>query len=194
MPPPAFPPILFPVPGPQGLNGYVLTADAFGFAAWQPGGTGTPGSVWFFGTGAPNPAIGVINDDYLDTASGNIYQKTGPTTWTLKGNLKGATGATGPTGATGATGANGASLTSFRGSATTDASGNATFNMTAAAFSAAPVVTTGYIDPGTGAGLSMKVTAVSATSCTVQLIRSLNTVGVASATVYIIAMPAGSQV
>lgn len=106
----------------------------------------------------------------------------------------GPAGAAGTPGATGATGATGAGLKSFRGSATTDGSGNATFNLTAAAFASAPIVTTGYIDPGTGAGLSMKVTAVSATSCTVQLIRSLNTVGVASATVYIIAMPSGSQV
>lgn len=51
-------------------------------------------------TGSGNPAggLGVVGDLYIDSADGELYLKTGASTWTLQGNL------TGPTGATGATG------------------------------------------------------------------------------------------
>lgn len=70
-------------------------------------GPGTPGEEWFTGAGAPSGGIGAVNDWYLDSVTGDYYEKTGATTWTLRGNLKGPAGATGPAGPTGATGATG---------------------------------------------------------------------------------------
>lgn len=70
--------------------------------------SGTPGSVWYNGTGAPAGSLGVVGDYYLDTANGNVYNKTGAATWALVGNIKGPTGATGPVGPAGPTGATGA--------------------------------------------------------------------------------------
>ena len=77
------------------------------------GPTGLDGSTWFTGFGQPTAGQGEINDFYLDGTTGNFFEKTGPTTWTAQGNIKGntgntgagETGATGPTGPTGSTGA-----------------------------------------------------------------------------------------
>ena len=39
------------------------------------GATGTRGSLWYSGSGAPGTITGqIVNDMYLDTASGNVYQ------------------------------------------------------------------------------------------------------------------------
>ena len=68
---------------------------------------------WRYGAVAPAAALGNVGDFYLDTATGNVYYKSGTTTWTLTGNIKGPTGAAGaqgvagPTGATGPAGAQG---------------------------------------------------------------------------------------
>lgn len=59
------------------------------------GAAGTPGSVWYNGSGVPGGGLGIVGDYYLDTANGNTYQKTGVATWTLIANLKGPTGASG---------------------------------------------------------------------------------------------------
>ena len=71
-----------PIPGPPGAQGPA----------------GTPGEKWYLGTGAPLSATGIVGDLYLDTASGDYYEKTASTTWTLRGNLKGPTGSQGATG------------------------------------------------------------------------------------------------
>jgi hypothetical protein len=65
-----------------------------------PGPAGTPGEKWFTGAGVPAGALAgsIVGDWYLDSANGDYYEKTATTTWTLRGNLKGATGATGSTG------------------------------------------------------------------------------------------------
>jgi hypothetical protein len=60
------------------------------------GNPGTPGEKWFTGAGAPAGATGIVGDWYLDSVNGDYYEKTASATWTLRGNLKGATGATGP--------------------------------------------------------------------------------------------------
>jgi hypothetical protein len=74
--------------------------------AGSTGATGSPGAdgaKWYSGSGAPSGALGVNGDLYLNTANGDLYQKSGGT-WSVIDNLTGPTGATGSTGATGATG------------------------------------------------------------------------------------------
>jgi hypothetical protein len=74
----------------------------------QGGTGGGGGEAWFTGTGAPAGALGSVGDFYLDSSNGNFYEKTGESTWTLRGSLRGPAGPQGPTGATGATGPQGA--------------------------------------------------------------------------------------
>ena len=49
-------------------------------------------AVWHAGSGAPGSGIGNVGDFYLDTAAGNVYQKTGASAWTLEGNITGQAG------------------------------------------------------------------------------------------------------
>jgi hypothetical protein len=75
------------------------------------GTNGTNGSQWYAGSGAPgSPGPGVDNDFYLDVLTGNVYKKISGT-YTLEGNIKGATGpnypvtvSTSPASGTGSTG------------------------------------------------------------------------------------------
>jgi hypothetical protein len=68
---------------------------------------------WLSGAGAPAGSLGNVGDWYLDTATGDAYEKTDATTWTRQTSLKGpqgaagAPGAAGPKGDPGATGATG---------------------------------------------------------------------------------------
>jgi hypothetical protein len=97
-------------PGPQGPQG----------PAGATGPPGTPGETWFTGTGAPAGATGIVGDWYLDSATGNYYEKTGASALTQRGNLRGPAGpqgadstvpgppgATGPAGPTGSQGSQG---------------------------------------------------------------------------------------
>jgi hypothetical protein len=104
--------------GGLGVNGdyYLNTtnADVYSKAAgsWSvvdniQGAAGAAGSVWYTGAGAPAGGLGAVGDFYLNSINGDYYKKTGASTWTSQGNLKGATGTTGATGATGATGPTG---------------------------------------------------------------------------------------
>jgi hypothetical protein len=69
-------------------------------------GSGPKGdAVWLNGSGAPSSGTGSVGNYYVNNTNGDYYEKTGSTTWTSRGNLKGATGATGTIGATGASGA-----------------------------------------------------------------------------------------
>lgn len=69
--------------------------------------------VWRSGTGVPAGGLGNVGDWYLNDASGDVYEKTAASTWTLRDNLtgpsgpQGATGSTGPTGPQGNTGSTG---------------------------------------------------------------------------------------
>ena len=99
--------------GPQGPIGPTGNTGATGNTGSQgtQGVPGTPGEKWFSGSGAPSGATGIIGDWYLDTANGDVYEKTGASTWTSRGNLKGATGSQGiqgPQGTAGTNGTNGA--------------------------------------------------------------------------------------
>lgn len=123
----------------------------------------------------------------------------------------GPTGAAGPVGPAGAAGtpglpgADGAGLKSFRATGVTDGSGNATFNLTPAAFASAPVVTAIIQAAGSNNPIDYRITAVTATSVTVNvrqssvlIILSLSVLGVSSplagVTVHMHAMPSGSQI
>ena len=56
---------------------------------------------------APASGLGVMGDWALNTANGDVYEKTAAAAWTQRGNFKGPTGATGPKGNTGAQGPTG---------------------------------------------------------------------------------------
>src|SRR6516164_5719178 len=62
---------------------------------------------WWTGSGAPASTLGNAGDMYFDTASGDVYEKTDVSTWTLVSNIHGATGPAGPQGAPGVPGAQG---------------------------------------------------------------------------------------
>lgn len=68
------------------------TAKVFSFVLNIPKGDTGQSTQWYFGNGSPTNDLGNINDIYCNQANYNIYLKTGATTWTLKGNIKGADG------------------------------------------------------------------------------------------------------
>ena len=80
--------------GPQGFPG----------PTGPTGADGQDGAEWFTGSGAPSGSLGDVGDFYINSLNGDYYEKTGVSTWTIRGNLKGPQGAIGVTGATGPTG------------------------------------------------------------------------------------------
>ena len=64
-------PLVGNIKGPQGDQGPQGNPGPLG----NPGTAGAPGSVWFNGSGVPSGATGANGDYYLDTATGNVYQK-----------------------------------------------------------------------------------------------------------------------
>jgi hypothetical protein len=84
--------------GPQGDTG----------AQGPQGDAGIDGSLWFSGAGVPSGGLGKVPDWYLNETNGDVYEKTGETTWTLRDNLTGPQGPQGVQGNTGATGPQGA--------------------------------------------------------------------------------------
>jgi hypothetical protein len=98
--------------GPAGPTGPTGTTGATGPAGstgpqGNTGPTGAPGSVWWQGASAPASGTGVVGDYYLNTSTGDVFQKTTATTWVPAGNIKGPQGATGPQGSAGPTGSQG---------------------------------------------------------------------------------------
>jgi len=87
--------------GPQGPQGPTGNTGAQGpqGPTGTTGAQGPPGSIWRSGTGAPAGALGVVGDWYENDANGDIYEKTGASTYTLRDNL---TGPQGPQGTPGA--------------------------------------------------------------------------------------------
>ena len=97
-------------PGPSGLTGDAGPMGSTG-ATGAPGPTGVQGppgpqgptgGKWYTGSGAPTGGTGVVGDFYVDSATGNYYEKTGTSSWTLRGNLLGPVGPTGSVAAAGA--------------------------------------------------------------------------------------------
>lgn len=74
------------------------------------GTDGTDGLSFLQGAGVPGSGLGVVGDSYLDSSTGNVYKKTGVSTWTFTISIIGPTGATGATGAAGAAGASGVAV------------------------------------------------------------------------------------
>jgi hypothetical protein len=104
--------------GPQGPIGNTGAQGPQGIQGVQ-GIQGPVGEKWFSGNGAPAGALAdsLVGDWYLDAVTGDFYEKTGASTWTLRGNIKGPQGIQGvqgiqgiqgPTGAPGATAAHAA--------------------------------------------------------------------------------------
>lgn len=65
---------------------------------WEPisvaakGDPGDNGALWHNGSGAPATGLGAVGDYYLDDDNGDVYEKTGASTWTLATNIKGPAG------------------------------------------------------------------------------------------------------
>ena len=80
------------------LSAYTDTTPGPTGATGAAGTNGTNGEKWFTGSGAPAGGLSgsAVGDWYLDSASGDFYEKTGSSAWTVRGNLKGATGPAGP--------------------------------------------------------------------------------------------------
>lgn len=51
--------------------------------------------AWTSGAGAPGAGTGVVGDYYLDTSTGDVYLKTGVSTWALQLNMRGPQGVPG---------------------------------------------------------------------------------------------------
>lgn len=92
--------------GPKGATGAIGPQGPAGAIGAQ-GPAGVAGSKMHNVTGAPATSLGAIGDWALNTSNGDVYEKTASTTWTKRGNFKGATGAQGPKGDTGAAGPQG---------------------------------------------------------------------------------------
>jgi hypothetical protein len=59
------------------------------------GPRGPSGATWHRGSSAPSSSLGSIGDFYYRYSNGNIYVKTGSSTWSLDGNIMGDDGADG---------------------------------------------------------------------------------------------------
>lgn len=166
---------------PGGTAGQVLTKSSSAVdngAQWADpqAGTGPIGPAGPAGPTGPAGAAGTPG-------------ATGPTGAT---GAAGTNGTNGATGATGATGPAGPGLKSFRGTAVTDGSGNVTFNLTTAGFPASPVVSIG-LQPSTSNNITHRITALTSTSCTVQVLVTIAGTGLSGVTVHLQAFPAGVQ-
>lgn len=98
--------------GPQGIQGPKGDTGATGATGPQgpqgpQGVAGADGKTWHISTGTPAAGLGVVGDMHLNTSTWDIREKTAASTWTVRGNIKGATGNTGATGATGPQGPKG---------------------------------------------------------------------------------------
>lgn len=76
-------------------------------AKGDKGDTGTPGEKWFSQEGVPSNATGAVGDWSINSINGDVYEKTGATTWTLKTNMRGPIGPQGVQGIQGIQGPTG---------------------------------------------------------------------------------------
>lgn len=65
------------------------------FQVGEQGIPGVNGSVWYNGTSAPNNSLGENNDYYLNTVTGDIYEKVLGTWGIPIGNIRGPEGPAG---------------------------------------------------------------------------------------------------
>lgn len=78
-------------------NVYYLTGGVWTITTNIFGSAGSNGSTILNGSGVPAPTLGTNGDYYIDTASNDLYNLISGT-WTVIGNIQGATGATGQDG------------------------------------------------------------------------------------------------
>jgi hypothetical protein len=71
--------------------------------AGDPGPAGPAGPGIYSGASDPTPTQNSINDQYVNTSTGDVFIKTANDTWTKQGNIKGADGTDGTDGANGET-------------------------------------------------------------------------------------------
>ena len=85
----------------KGAEGQVLRIKS-GMPSWITGGEN-----WFSGAADPPVATGEVGDWWLNSTSGDFFEKTGTSVWTKQGNLKGPQGPQGPQGIQGVQGPQG---------------------------------------------------------------------------------------
>lgn len=79
---------LVDITGPQGPEGPQGPKGDKG----DKGDPGEDGTKWHLGESAPSGSLGKVGDLYLVSTTGDYYEKTDLSTWTLRGNLKGPKG------------------------------------------------------------------------------------------------------
>lgn len=82
------------IKGEQGIQGIQGVQGIQGIQG-PPGTNGTNGingKTWHSGTSNPNGSLGAVGDFHLNTSSWDVREKTGTSTWTLRGNIKGIQG------------------------------------------------------------------------------------------------------
>ncbi|GAA4464199.1 hypothetical protein GCM10023189_43170 [Nibrella saemangeumensis] len=89
---------------PTGLTTVLANALDMRGAPGADGVNGTPGALWFNGSGVPATATGSNGDYFLNTASGDVYRKQSGA-WSLQGNIRGPQGTSGTPGTNGTNGA-----------------------------------------------------------------------------------------
>ena len=62
---------------------------------------GIDGNTWYGGTNNPSTGLGDVGDWYINSTTWDVFEKTGTTTWTLRGNIKGGKGDDGQDGIAG---------------------------------------------------------------------------------------------
>ena len=92
--------------GPQGIQGETGPQGIQGIQGPQ-GIAGVDGKTWFIDTSNPATSLGKVGDFHLNNSTWDVREKTGASSWTLRGNIEGATGAQGPRGIQGIQGEQG---------------------------------------------------------------------------------------
>ena len=85
---------------PVNVRWYDLEVIKIDFVKGDKGDPGTPGSIWWNGSGIPSLAIGDNNDYYQNNDTGDVYHKQSDV-WSLISNIKGVQGDQGPQGPAG---------------------------------------------------------------------------------------------
>jgi hypothetical protein len=85
---------------------FASTGTTRTFTPWQQGGGGAQGdgTTWLTGAGAPAGNIGEVGNYYINTTTGEFYEKVGDTSWALRGSFRGPQGIQGIPGEKGDTG------------------------------------------------------------------------------------------
>jgi hypothetical protein len=89
------------------ITGNGSTANPYIITSSGGGGGGGGGTTWYAGASNPAADFGAIGDWYINTTTGQAFEKTGATTWAFRLNMIGPQGPTGPAGPAGSNGTDG---------------------------------------------------------------------------------------